>query len=54
LEPPPLAALIADVARRGGVETIPTPALDGLAARERDILARVVAGESNRDIATAL
>jgi DNA-binding CsgD family transcriptional regulator len=50
----PLAALIADVTRRGGVGAIPTPALDGLTAREREILARVVAGESNRDIATAL
>jgi DNA-binding CsgD family transcriptional regulator len=36
------------------VESIPTPALDGLTAREREILARVVAGESNRDIAKAL
>jgi DNA-binding CsgD family transcriptional regulator/tetratricopeptide (TPR) repeat protein len=50
----PLAALIADVARRAGIETVPTATLDGLTAREREILARVVAGESNRDIATAL
>jgi DNA-binding CsgD family transcriptional regulator/tetratricopeptide (TPR) repeat protein len=50
----PLAALIADVARRGGIGATPLPAFDGLTAREREILARVVAGESNRDIATAL
>jgi DNA-binding CsgD family transcriptional regulator/tetratricopeptide (TPR) repeat protein len=50
----PLAALIADVARRAGIEAVPTPTLDGLTTREREILARVVAGESNRDIATAL
>jgi DNA-binding CsgD family transcriptional regulator len=50
----PLAALIADVARRGGIGTSRTPALDGLTAREREILAMVVAGRSNRDIATAL
>jgi DNA-binding CsgD family transcriptional regulator len=49
-----LAALIADVARRGGIRAIRTPALDGLTARDRDILAWVVAGASNRDIATAL
>ena len=50
----PLAALIADIAHRAGIETVPAPALDGLTTREREILARVVAGESNRDIATAL
>jgi DNA-binding NarL/FixJ family response regulator len=50
----PLAALIAEVAHRGGVEVIPAPAVDGLTPREREILTRVVAGESNRDIATAL
>jgi DNA-binding CsgD family transcriptional regulator len=50
----PLAALIANVAHRGGIEAIPAAASDGLTAREREILARVVAGESNRDIATAL
>ena len=50
----PLAALIADVAHRAGIETVRAPALDGLTTREREILARVVAGESNRDIATAL
>jgi DNA-binding CsgD family transcriptional regulator/tetratricopeptide (TPR) repeat protein len=50
----PLAALIADVARRAGIGPTSTPALDGLTAREREILAMVVAGASNRDIATAL
>jgi DNA-binding CsgD family transcriptional regulator/tetratricopeptide (TPR) repeat protein len=50
----PLAALIADVAHRAGIEAVRAPTLDGLTAREREILARVVAGESNRDIATAL
>jgi DNA-binding CsgD family transcriptional regulator len=50
----PLAALIADVARRAGIGTIPMPAVDGLTAREREILAMVVAGASNRDIARAL
>jgi len=50
----PLAALTADVAHRAGIETVPAPALGGLTAREREILARVVAGESNRDIATGL
>jgi DNA-binding CsgD family transcriptional regulator len=54
LEAAPLAALIVDVAHRGGIGTIPTPASDGLTPREREILARVVAGASNRDIATAL
>jgi ATP/maltotriose-dependent transcriptional regulator MalT len=54
LQAAPLAALIADVARRGGIRAIRTPALDGLTARDRDILAWVVAGASNRDIATAL
>jgi DNA-binding NarL/FixJ family response regulator len=49
----PLAALIADVARRGGIGAR-TAALDGLTAREREILAMVVAGASNRDIAAAL
>ena len=50
----PLAALVADVAHRAGIGTVRAPTLDGLTAREREILARVVAGESNRDIATAL
>jgi DNA-binding CsgD family transcriptional regulator len=50
----PLAALVADVAHRAGIEAVRAPALDGLTAREREILARVVTGESNRDIATAL
>jgi DNA-binding CsgD family transcriptional regulator/tetratricopeptide (TPR) repeat protein len=50
----PLAALIADVAHRAGIEAVRAPTRDGLTAREREILARVVAGESNRDIATAL
>jgi DNA-binding CsgD family transcriptional regulator/tetratricopeptide (TPR) repeat protein len=50
----PLATLIADVTRRGGIETSRTPALDGLTAREREILAMVASGRSNRDIATAL
>jgi DNA-binding CsgD family transcriptional regulator/tetratricopeptide (TPR) repeat protein len=50
----PLATLVADVAHRAGIGTVRAPTLDGLTAREREILARVVAGESNRDIATAL
>jgi DNA-binding CsgD family transcriptional regulator len=50
----PLAGLIGDVARRSGVGAMPTPASDGLTAREREILNMVVAGASNRDIATAL
>jgi DNA-binding CsgD family transcriptional regulator/tetratricopeptide (TPR) repeat protein len=50
----PLAALIADVVHRAGIETVPAPTIDGLTTREREILARVVAGESNRDIAMAL
>ena len=50
----PLAALIADVTRRGGIGASRTPALDRLTAREREILAMVVSGTSNRDIATAL
>jgi DNA-binding CsgD family transcriptional regulator/tetratricopeptide (TPR) repeat protein len=50
----PLAALIADVGRRGGIGASRTPALDGLTAREREILTMVVSGKSNRDIATAL
>ncbi|HWI00794.1 MAG TPA: AAA family ATPase [Propionibacteriaceae bacterium] len=54
LEAAPLAALIADVARRGGIGASRTSALDGLTTREREILAMVVAGTSNRDIATAL
>jgi DNA-binding CsgD family transcriptional regulator len=54
LDAAPLVALIADVARRGGIGAVPSPAFDGLTAREREILARVVAGASNRDIATAL
>ena len=50
----PLIALIADVARRSGIGAVHRPAVDGLTAREREILAMVVAGGSNRDIATAL
>jgi DNA-binding CsgD family transcriptional regulator/tetratricopeptide (TPR) repeat protein len=50
----PLAGLIGDVARRSGVGAMPTPASDGLTAREREILNMVVTGASNRDIATAL
>ena len=50
----PLAALIADVANRAGIETVRAPTREALTTREREILARVVAGESNRDIATAL
>jgi DNA-binding CsgD family transcriptional regulator/tetratricopeptide (TPR) repeat protein len=50
----PLAALIADVARRGRIGVSRTPLLDDLTAREREILAMVVAGASNRDIAAAL
>jgi DNA-binding CsgD family transcriptional regulator len=49
-----MATLVADVAHRAGIGTVRAPTLDGLTAREREILARVVAGESNRDIATAL
>jgi DNA-binding CsgD family transcriptional regulator len=47
-------ATATDVGRRGGIGPVPAPAFDGLRAREREILARVVAGASNRDIATAL
>jgi DNA-binding CsgD family transcriptional regulator/tetratricopeptide (TPR) repeat protein len=54
LDAAPLAALIADVAHRGGIEAIRTTGPEGLTAREREILAQVVAGASNRDIATAL
>jgi DNA-binding CsgD family transcriptional regulator len=50
----PLATLLADVARRGGIGASRAPALDGLTAREREILTMVVSGSSNRDIATAL
>ena len=50
----PLAALIADVARRGGIEAVPTRGSDGLTPREREILTQVLAGASNRDIARAL
>jgi DNA-binding CsgD family transcriptional regulator/tetratricopeptide (TPR) repeat protein len=50
----PLAALIADVARRGGIEAISTPGSDGLTPREREILTQVLGGASNRDIAKAL
>jgi DNA-binding CsgD family transcriptional regulator len=50
----PLAGLIADVAHRGGIGPSRTPTLDGLTAREREILAMVMSGTSNRDIATAL
>ena len=50
----PSGSVIADVARRGGIGASRTSALDGLTAREREILAMVVAGMSNRDIATAL
>ena len=50
----PLATLVADVAHRAGIGKVRAPTLDGLTSREREILARVVAGESNRDIATAL
>ncbi len=39
---------------RGGIEAIPTLGSDGLTPREREILGRVLAGESNRDIAMAL
>jgi DNA-binding CsgD family transcriptional regulator len=54
LDAAPLAALIADVARRGGIEAIRTSGPEGLTPREGEILAQVVAGASNRDIATAL
>jgi len=40
--------------RRGGIGASRAPALDGLTAREREILTMVVSGSSNRDIATAL
>jgi DNA-binding CsgD family transcriptional regulator len=54
LEAAPLAALIADVAHRGGIDASRTSGPEGLTPREREILAQVVAGASNRDIATAL
>jgi hypothetical protein len=44
LEAAPLAALIANVARRAGIGAIPAPAFDGLTAQEREVLVRVVAG----------
>jgi len=49
-----LAVLIADVAGAAELGQSRAPALDGLTAREREILTMVVSGSSNRDIATAL
>ena len=54
LDAAPLAALIADVAHRGGIDAIRTSGPDGLTPREREILTQVLAGASNRDIARAL
>ena len=47
----PLAALVAGVRLRGGLDSLPTVAEDGLTPREREILSWVARGASNRDIA---
>ena len=50
----PLSALVTDIRVRGGLDSMPPPADDGLTAREREILNWVVRGATNRDIADAL
>ena len=50
----PLAALVAGVRLRGGLDSLPTVAEDGLTPRVREILSWVARGASNRDIAEAL
>ena len=50
----PLAALVADVRLRAGLDASPAPSKDGLTRREREILGWVAQGATNRDIAEAL
>jgi DNA-binding CsgD family transcriptional regulator len=50
----PLAALVADVRLRAGLDATAQPVEDGLTPREREILSFVASGASNRDIAEAL
>ena len=50
----PLAAFVADVRLRAGLDAAPQPVEDGLTPREREILSFVASGASNRDIAEAL
>jgi DNA-binding CsgD family transcriptional regulator/tetratricopeptide (TPR) repeat protein len=50
----PLAALVADVRLRAGLDASPALSKDGLTRREREILGWVAQGATNRDIAEAL
>jgi DNA-binding CsgD family transcriptional regulator len=50
----PLAAFVADVRLRAGLDATAQPVEDGLTPREREILSFVASGASNRDIAEAL
>jgi DNA-binding CsgD family transcriptional regulator len=49
-----LAALVADLRLRGGLDSTNHAVEDGLTRREREILDWVTSGASNRDIAEAL